>query len=84
MIDSTGFYIPLAPFLFEMLGNDIFQIKPTQDIDDAFEYEYYLKTPKEYIQTKVYQVRVSCKEDSVGSGLSLVYSSLECGVPGCI
>lgn len=79
LIDSTGFYIPLAPFLFEMLGNDIFQIKPIQDIDEAFEYEYYLKTPKEYLQTKVYQVRILIVSDQ---GSHLFIHFVECGVPG--
>ncbi|CAO3651904.1 unnamed protein product [Cunninghamella blakesleeana] len=57
LIDSTGFYIPLAPYFFEIFENEIFRNKKEMKSDklDDFEWEYYLKTPKIYFGTKIYQ-----------------------------
>ncbi|KAI8098797.1 Noc2p family-domain-containing protein [Halteromyces radiatus] len=56
LIDSTGFYIPLAPFIFEIFGNEIFKagVENNESLDD-FEWEYHLKVPKVYLNSKVYQ-----------------------------
>ncbi|KAI9306002.1 Noc2p family-domain-containing protein [Cunninghamella echinulata] len=58
LIDSTGFYIPLAPYLFEMFENEIFKPRKENSNNvkvEEFEWEYHLKTPKVYFGTKVYQ-----------------------------
>ncbi|CAO3583304.1 unnamed protein product [Absidia cylindrospora] len=56
LIDSTGFYVPLAPFIFEIFGHDIFSARVENDEDlEPFAWEYYLKSPKSYLNSKVYQ-----------------------------
>ncbi|KAI8379325.1 Noc2p family-domain-containing protein [Radiomyces spectabilis] len=55
IIDATGYYIPLAPHLFEIFGNDIFKSQPDVASLEPFDWDLHLKTPKEYMHTKVYQ-----------------------------
>ncbi|KAL0095345.1 Noc2p family-domain-containing protein [Phycomyces blakesleeanus] len=55
MCDSTGYYIPLAPLLFDIFGHEIFKTRVDNSEVEPFEWELYLKTPKTYMNTKVYQ-----------------------------
>lgn len=56
LIDSTGYYIPLAPYLFEILSSDIFKGNGAVAVDlPEFDWELHLKTPKSYMQAKSYQ-----------------------------
>ncbi|KAI8885406.1 Noc2-domain-containing protein [Backusella circina FSU 941] len=57
LIDTTGYYIPLAPFLFEILGSDIFKGSSgvVQGELPEFEWELHLKVPKAYVQSRIYQ-----------------------------
>ncbi|KAI7885576.1 Noc2-domain-containing protein, partial [Lichtheimia hyalospora FSU 10163] len=54
LIDSTGYYIPLAPFIF-----NLFYVDPSEKIANvdlpAFDWDLNLKTPQEYMHTKVYE-----------------------------
>ncbi|EIE78711.1 hypothetical protein RO3G_03416 [Rhizopus delemar RA 99-880] len=55
LMDSTGYYIPLASFLFEAMANDALKGK-TEPVDlPEFEWDLYLKTPKAYLASKMYQ-----------------------------
>ncbi|ORX63101.1 Noc2-domain-containing protein [Hesseltinella vesiculosa] len=59
LIDSTGFFVPLAPYLFEVFENDIFRSNVQHDPTLApFLWECHLKAPKQYVNTKVYQSAV--------------------------
>lgn len=56
VIDSTGYYIPLAPYLFEILSSDIFKGKGAVDVElPEFDWTLHLKTPKAYMSAKCYQ-----------------------------
>ncbi|KAI9335047.1 Noc2p family-domain-containing protein [Pilaira anomala] len=56
LIDSTGYYIPLAPYLFEILSSDIFKGHGAVAVDlPEFDWSLHLKTPKSYMQAKSYQ-----------------------------
>jgi nucleolar complex protein 2 len=55
LIDTTGYYIPLVPFLFEILGSDIFKGNASQDELPPFEWDLHLKVPKVYLQSRMYQ-----------------------------
>ncbi|KAG2215861.1 hypothetical protein INT45_012979 [Circinella minor] len=54
IIDGTGYYIPMGPFIFEIFNGDV-KSKMEQTDLPAFEWDMYLKTPKEYTSTKIYQ-----------------------------
>jgi nucleolar complex protein 2 len=56
LIDATGYYIPLAPYLFEILSSDIFKGNQAVQTDlPEFDWSLHLKTPKNYMQAKNYQ-----------------------------
>ena len=55
IIDGTGYYIPLGPFIFEIFNGDV-KSKMEQTDLPAFKWDMYLRTPKEYTPTKIYQV----------------------------
>ncbi|KAG0167469.1 Nucleolar Complex 2 protein [Apophysomyces sp. BC1034] len=55
MIDATGFYIPLAPYLFDILDTDVFKGHGAQTELAPFDWDLHLKTPKSYMDTKTYQ-----------------------------
>ncbi|KAI7898298.1 Noc2p family-domain-containing protein [Cokeromyces recurvatus] len=82
-VDATGYYIPLAPFLFEILSSDVFKNNrlPEQDLPD-FDWSLHLKTPKSYLQSKNYQdavfnVMYDCLIDFYAChGLSIAFPEL--------
>ncbi|CAO3637149.1 unnamed protein product [Mucor hiemalis] len=56
LIDATGYYIPLAPYLFEILSSDIFKGNQTVQVElPEFDWSLNLKTPKSYMESKQYQ-----------------------------
>ncbi|KAG1468754.1 hypothetical protein G6F56_003655 [Rhizopus delemar] len=55
LMDSTGYYVPLAAFLFESLANDALKGK-TEDVElPEFEWDLQLKTPRAYLSSKMYK-----------------------------
>ncbi|KAI8150272.1 Noc2p family-domain-containing protein [Fennellomyces sp. T-0311] len=54
LIDGTGYFVPLSPFIFEIFSGDVKSKMEPTDLP-AFEWDLYLRTPKEYTQTKIYQ-----------------------------
>ncbi|KAI8062264.1 Noc2p family-domain-containing protein [Gongronella butleri] len=83
LIDSTGFFIPLAPFLFDVFENEIFRSSAQHDAgDEAFVWEHHLKVPKQFANTKVYQTAVyNVTHDMILDyyacfGLSIAYPEL--------
>ncbi|CAO0798071.1 unnamed protein product [Mucor circinelloides] len=82
LIDSTGYYIPLASYLFEILSSDVFKGNPAQDDLPEFDWELHLKTPKGYLQSKnyqdaVYNVMYDCLVDFYAClGLSIAFPEL--------
>ncbi|ORE01527.1 Noc2-domain-containing protein [Rhizopus microsporus var. microsporus] len=54
-IDSTGYYIPLASYLYETLSEEVFKGRSKQADLPEFNWNLHLKTPKSYLQTKEYQ-----------------------------
>ncbi|KAK4518551.1 uncharacterized protein ATC70_008770 [Mucor velutinosus] len=82
LIDSTGYYIPLASYLFEILSSDIFKGNPAQSDLPAFDWDLHLKTPKSYLQSKGYQdavfnVMYDCLVDFYAClGLSIAFPEL--------
>ena len=82
LIDSTGYYIPLAPYLFEILSSDIFKGNPAQDDLPEFDWDLHLKTPKSYLQSKnyqdsVYNMMYDCLVDFYAClGLSIAFPEL--------
>ncbi|CEP18110.1 hypothetical protein [Parasitella parasitica] len=82
LIDSTGYYIPLAPYLFEILSSDIFKGNPPQSDMPEFEWDLHLKTPKSYLQSKnyqdfVYNMMYDCLVDFYAClGLSIAFPEL--------
>ncbi|KAI9482778.1 MAG: Noc2p family-domain-containing protein [Benjaminiella poitrasii] len=83
LVDATGYYIPLAPFLFEILSSDIFKSNrlPQQDLPE-FDWSLHLKIPKSYLQSKNYQdaafnVMYDCIIDFYAChGLSIAFPEL--------
>ncbi|KAI8979027.1 Noc2p family-domain-containing protein [Pilobolus umbonatus] len=76
---NTGFYVPLAPFLFEILAGDIFKSHPQSEPNGIhIDWDLKLKVPKHYLNTKEYQTAVFdiMKEcfidfyDSVGASMA--------------
>ncbi|KAI8326759.1 Noc2p family-domain-containing protein [Choanephora cucurbitarum] len=83
LMDGTGYYIPLAPYLFEILSSDVLKgQQPSVDGLPEFEWQLHLKTPKSYVQTKEYQTAVynvmyDCLVDFYGCvGLSIAFPEL--------
>ncbi|OAD04459.1 hypothetical protein MUCCIDRAFT_140774 [Mucor lusitanicus CBS 277.49] len=82
LIDSTGYYIPLASYLFEILSSDIFKGNPAQSDLPEFDWDLHLKTPKSYLQSKGYQdavfnVMYDCLVDFYAClGLSIAFPEL--------
>ncbi|CAO3621664.1 unnamed protein product [Mucor fragilis] len=82
LIDSTGYYIPLASYLFEILSSDIFKGTPAQSDLPEFDWDLHLKTPKSYLQSKDYQdavfnVMYDCLVDFYAClGLSIAFPEL--------
>lgn len=59
VVDTTGCYIPLGPFIFEFFDTNILRQRTTEEDDlPPFVMKLHLKTPKEYSQTKTYQVEL--------------------------
>ncbi|KAL1924138.1 uncharacterized protein VTP21DRAFT_7173 [Calcarisporiella thermophila] len=55
LIQKTGTFIPLAPYLFEVLDSAEMRRKPRPSTAKKLEFETHLKAPKQYIGNKIYQ-----------------------------
>lgn len=83
LMDATGYYVPLASSIFEMLNNDIFKSHYPADEDlPEFDWNLHLKTPKSYLQSKnyqdaVYNMMYDCLVDFYAcNGLSIAFPEL--------
>ncbi|KAI7872736.1 Noc2p family-domain-containing protein [Spinellus fusiger] len=52
---STGVFIPLAPYLFEVFESGDVKNKSNPSTLKALEWEIHLKAPKQYLHTRIYQ-----------------------------
>ncbi|OZJ05338.1 hypothetical protein BZG36_01559 [Bifiguratus adelaidae] len=55
LIRQTGVFIPLAPYIFEVLESAEIKKKAKPGTMKPLDYQLYLKTPKQYMHTKVNQ-----------------------------
>ncbi|CAG8447506.1 10994_t:CDS:10 [Ambispora leptoticha] len=55
LIQKTGVFIPLAPYLFEILESSELRQKPKPSTLKPLDFSLHLKAPKSYLHTRVYQ-----------------------------
>ncbi|KAF7722823.1 Nucleolar Complex 2 protein [Apophysomyces ossiformis] len=79
LMDATGCYIPLSPYLFDIFDSDMFNGHGAQSDFAPFNWDLHLKTPKAYTDTKdsVYQIMYdSMIEFYACLGLSIAFPEL--------
>jgi len=59
IMQKTGTFIPLAPYLFEILHSTEVRRSAKPSTLKPFDFTIYLKTPKNYLRTTVYQVLIN-------------------------
>lgn len=56
LADSTKVFIPLAPYIFEVFESAEIKKKGKPASLKPMEWDVYIRTPKQFLHTKVYQV----------------------------
>jgi nucleolar complex protein 2 len=56
LVQKTGTFIPLAPYLFEILHSAEVRRNAKPSILKPLDFTIHLKVPKNYLRTSVYQV----------------------------
>jgi nucleolar complex protein 2 len=57
LANSTNVFIPLAPYIFEVFESSEVKKKGKPGTLKPLEWDVYIRSPKQFLHTKVYQVR---------------------------
>jgi nucleolar complex protein 2 len=61
LCNSSNVFIPLAPYIFEVLDSAEIKKKGKTGTLKPLEWDVYIRAPKQFLHTKVYQVRLQAK-----------------------